>query len=98
MNKKTDFRRKVVCAAVRSNDGKVLAGTRHYSPDMVATMRLMGKEGERFRAKADRNQGFLDNFGNYLSRKEAYIVAVEAGQIKDGDGHRPGKLHSEDLY
>ena len=48
-------------------------------------------------------QGFVDQFGNFYSREEAWIIAVTNGQIirrvggdmsLDGEG----KLFSENLY
>jgi hypothetical protein len=51
--------------------------------------------------KSDWEQGFIDNKGNFLSRKEAYIVAKNAGQVIrrcGGDDTDGGILHSENLY
>lgn len=43
-------------------------------------------------------QGFLDNKRNFLTREEAYKVALDAGQVTDETAHKPGTLFSEDLY
>lgn len=48
----------------------------------------------------DLNQGFIDQYSNYWTRKEALIIATNANQI---GRHRPktwaeDELFSEDLY
>ena len=49
--------------------------------------------------KASIEQGFIDNFGNFLTREEAWLVAKAAGQvIKVCGGNGSGKLFSENLY
>jgi hypothetical protein len=48
-----------------------------------------------------REQGFVDNKGNFLSRKEAFVVAKNAGQLIrrcGGDDAQGGILYSENLY
>lgn len=39
-------------------------------------------------------QGFTDQYGNFLTREEAYPIAKAAGQIIRED-HCPGTLYSE---
>lgn len=43
-------------------------------------------------------QGFLDNDGNFLDRKEALILATSAKQIKCESSIRSNQLFSEDLW
>ena len=45
-------------------------------------------------------QGFIDDKGNFLTRKQAYIVATTEGQIKHRlKGQYDGnELYSEDLW
>jgi hypothetical protein len=44
-------------------------------------------------------QGFVDNNGKFLTRSEAYEVALAAGQIRHKTGNPSSKeLFSEDLY
>ena len=46
-------------------------------------------------------QGFLDDSGEFLTRKEAYVLAVQNGQINrlKGDQYYQGdELYSEDLW
>ena len=94
--------RRVVCAAVRSRDGQVLLGIRHYSEDMH-TQIAMRMDGSQFKHRRDEDQGFVDQHGVFMDRIEAYKVAENAGQI-----YRPGRvgqtpdgefrLYSEALY
>ncbi len=43
-------------------------------------------------------QGFIDQYGKWLTREEAWKVAKKAGQIKYSSGYCDGTLFSEDLY
>ena len=46
-------------------------------------------------------QGFLDDSGEFLTRKEAYVLAVQNGQInrlKGDQYYQGGELYSEDLW
>ena len=94
--------RKVVCAALKAKDGDVLLGIRHYSKDMVEQISNR-KDGEKFHNLYGENQGFVDQYGNYLTREEAYIIAKNAGQLKEHErcksvvNGKP-KLFSEMLY
>jgi hypothetical protein len=54
-----------------------------------------GKLPEEWRGA---EQGFIDQYGRFLTREEAYVIAEKAGQIKYGPEHSRGTLYSEDLY
>lgn len=43
-------------------------------------------------------QGFLDESGRFLSRRQALVSARLFGQIKDESQIRAGRLFSEDLW
>lgn len=43
------------------------------------------------------SQGFYTSHGRYVNRKDAYKIAMEAGQIS-GEYNENGILFSEDLY
>ena len=97
------LQRVIVCAANRFKlkDGGelVIPGTRHYSKDMALVLDQMRDKVVSEQVYGD-DQGFLDQWGNYLTRKEALIVATHAGQIntrrvKSGPADT---LFSEDLY
>lgn len=93
----------VVCAALRQGD-VIVAGARHFDKVMLSQIALMNlpKKWE---------QGFIDQYGNFLTRSEAWIVADHRGQIRrptgfetDYNSPRPanfgdnGLLFSENLY
>lgn len=93
--------RRVVCAAIRAADGDVLLGVRHYSADMHAQIDAR-RDGEKFKHRHDQDQGFVDQWGKYMTREEAYQVALLSAQIlypyACGNGLDGPKLYSEGLY
>jgi len=87
---------RVVCAAVRNKSGLIVAGARHLDSIMRAQIEAMGKSPKDFSDPDD--QGFIDQWGQFLSREEAWLVAEKRGQVIrrcGGDGER---LYSENLY
>lgn len=93
--------RRVVCAAIRAADGSVLLGIRHYSADMHAQIAARN-DGQKFKHRHDDDQGFVDQHGVYMTREDAYQVALAAGQLRYPDACGQGldgpKLYSEGLY
>lgn len=85
--------RRVVCAANRSGS-IILCGARHWDTVMHKQAEAM-KMSRTKRSMAE--QGFIDQFGVFLTREEAFILAKEKGQIK-GKPNVEGTLFSEDLY
>lgn len=85
-------KQKVVCAAIRLTGGLIITGARHFDEIMVATLDAC----EMF--QPDAAQGFIDQWGNFLTREQAYEVALRQGQYKPWGNHTPGVLYSEDLY
>ncbi len=82
----------VVCAANRIGD-VVLCGARHWDKVMRAQLFAMGMKG------GGEEQGFIDQFGDFLTRKEAMEIVKKNGQPFDkerngGDVY----LFSEGLY
>lgn len=76
---------------------------------MRATARALSgvKEGDAEWYKWDMNrevQGFIDQFGVFMNRNEAWDVALAAGQIRyiESWNYRPSEggyvLYSENLY
>lgn len=88
--------RVVVCAANRSKTtGKIVCGARHWDE----RMREWAFEGNERKADwLSAEQGFIDQFGVWMNRQEAWTVAEAAGQIKYGPITAKGTLYSEDLY
>lgn len=83
---------RVVCAAVRLKQGIVVCGPRHFD----ATMRKMIEQLRLSVTAAE--QGFVDQFGNFLTREEAWDIAKARGQILHERSICLGTLYSENLY
>lgn len=83
---------RVVCAALRHEEGAIICGPRHFDDTMRAQISAQGGDWRR----AD--QGFVDQFGKFLTREEAYEIAVKNGQHRHGEGADGRMLYSEDLY
>lgn len=92
---------RIVCAAIRAADGDILIGIRHYSRDMHVQIQSR-HDGKKFMNRLDEDQGFVDQFGKFYSRQEAYFIADRNGQILNekacGRGLTGEKLYSEGLY
>lgn len=84
--------RRVVCAAIRDASGRIVLGARHFDHRMVETIRGMTSYAEPW------EQGFIDQRGNFLTRQEAWVIAVEASQIVRDVPGPVGTLFSEHLY
>jgi hypothetical protein len=90
---------RVVAAAIRLDEhfpGLVVCGVRHFDGFMIAQLDALGIE----KAFAH-EQGFIDNKFEFLTREQAWSVALAAFQFDPAsaefDGIR-GSLHSEDLW
>ena len=86
--------RRIVCAAVLYPDGTMLVGPRHFD-------NVMRMQYERFGIKHSEDesvQGFVDQWGEFLTREEAHEVAIMQGQIMRRCGGDNGRLFSENLY
>lgn len=92
------WQRRVVAAANRYGDVIVVAD-RHHSKFMNSQLKVL-KEAGVISTVHTRDQGFIDNQGNFLTREEACVVAREAGQINQVRlKNTPFReLFSEDLY
>lgn len=89
--------RKIVCAAIQNiqYNSVVILGIRHFDKNMRSQIIPFALSAEN----KWWNQGFIDNKGNFLDRKEAYKIAKEAGQIIEKTGGKDSQeLYSEDVY
>lgn len=89
----------VVCAACKHND-LILCGARHWDKIMNKQLDTLKHAGCSL-FSGDFTQGFIDQFGTFLTREEAMKVAVAAGQevdIERGCGGDKDTLYSEGLY
>lgn len=88
----SSVQRRVVCAANRFRDGTIILGARHWDPLMCAHASAIGLEG------GNEEQGFIDQWRVFMTREEAWKVAVAANQIMRRVGGDEGCLYSENLY
>lgn len=97
---------RIVCAANKifikysEEEGEelVITGVRHYDSIMHGVLNLLD---EYVYSCIDRNkeeQGFIDQFGKFYTRREAYIIAKENNQIIRDLGYETDELFSEHLY
>ena len=94
-----DKPRVVVCAAMRKRHTdaslEIVTGPRHFDQTMHEQIR---SSVNHLKAVEEVEQGFIDQYGTFMSREEAYGVAKAAGQIKYRCGGDEGQLFSENLY
>lgn len=101
--------RRVVCAANRlillHSDWGEAAGEhlavapRHFSPLMHVHILAMVADGLGSRDLwRTSEQGFVDQYGTFMDRSEAFAVAKAAGQILYGPHLSGDQLDSSDLY
>jgi len=87
-------RRRIVCAAILFEQGMIV-GPRHYDAVMMAQYKAMGLK----QTEADGIQGFIDQFGTFFDREQAFEIATRQGQIRHKTGNPDStELFSEDLY
>lgn len=87
--------RRVVCAADRNRDGTVICSARHSDPRMHLQKAATGINWD------GAEQGFIDQWGVFMNRHEAWEVAWAAGQVikrVGNDTMNGGTLYSENLY
>lgn len=87
--------RRIVCAAIKHKvTGRIIAGARHY--DKIMRAQIAASEGiKSWRGAA---QGFIDQFGDFLERDEACVVAKAQRQRRHRCGGDEKTLYSENLY
>lgn len=92
--------RVVVCAAVRMNyfetKPEIITGPRHFDETMYR--QLKGSIKQNWPLEKDSEQGFIDQYGVFMTREEAWEVACAAGQIRYVLPNNYGRLFSENLY
>lgn len=88
-------KRFVVCAANKYGEF-VFTGVRHFCPVMIFNMSHYDVKG--LRQEHGEVQGFIDQHGIFMDRREAAIVAAQAGQLERYGDSKPDVLFSEDLY
>jgi hypothetical protein len=79
----------------------LVAGARHCDRVMGdVTYALQARHGTipGYQPFVTEDQGFIDQFGIYWTREEAWTIAEYQGQIVKRMGWLTGRLHSENLY
>lgn len=89
--------RRVVCASLYDKELDLnICGARHC--DTVMWYQICAMEGMKERVPS-MEQGFIDQWGKFMSREEAFEVATAAEQIIKKTGNPDSKeLFSEDIY
>lgn len=86
--------RRVVCAAIKFENGVIVVGPRHFDLTMHDQIRARGMS----KTPMEHQQGFIDQHGAFMGREEAYNVAANANQPLIRPAFHPGVLFSENLY
>lgn len=89
-----EVKRRVVCAALRYGNLLIL-GPRHFDLTMRKQISMHPAVSVDWSIA---EQGFVDQLGRFLSRREAWRVAHRAGQIIRRVGGDGEELFSENLY
>ena len=85
---------RVVCAAIRHEFGAIICGPRHFDSTMHEQI-----SNSTIKGWGLAEQGFVDQFGEFLTRKEALVIAKLAKQIfRNFDDDTGDELYSEHLY
>lgn len=91
---------RIICAANKLPNGVLLVGPRHWD----TTMRKQYKEmyGDNFTkwSHGEIEQGFIDQFGNFHTRKEALEIVLGDPVFRNHmrNPNAVYELYSEDLY
>lgn len=91
---------RVVCAANRMPDGTLFIGARHWDELMSdQARRYIEINGLCDHEVGGAEQGFIDQWGNFLTRKQAWRIAEANDQVlRRGPGFDGSELFSENLY
>lgn len=90
---------RIVCAALMMND-TIIAGPRHMDKTMREHIALLHERSDVCEWRTA-TQGFIDQFGDFYNRNDAWKIAEAANQILarcGGDTADGGTLYSENLY
>lgn len=93
----------IVCAANRNQFGEIVLGARHFDVRMHAAINVLRQLDAANKIAPVAyiwEQGFINQFGEFLDRKDAMIVATAANQVNKHDDRCPvgTELYSENLY
>lgn len=84
--------RRIVCAANKWDDGTIIIGVRHWD-------KFMHKQADAYGISSKKHeQGFIDQYGVFMTREEALELALKNGQRIRRCGGDSKELYSENLY
>ncbi len=87
--------RRVVCAAIQNNLGHIICSARHFDRLMHRQIDMNHCANELWKVA---DQGFIDQFGVFMTREDALVVALAANQRIRRCGGDEKRLYSENLY
>lgn len=87
-----ELNRRVVCAANKLASGLIVCGARHHDSIMNAQIKACDQ------THVGEVQGFIDQFGQFMTREEALVVASRQSQIRRNSEYETDMLYSENLY
>lgn len=92
--------KRMIAGVANRYGGIIVMGTRHYSNLMRMALDALGGSEVLIKWAGEENydQGFVDQYGTFLDRKEAWVLAESTGQIRYRDGLPTGTLYSEHLW
>lgn len=79
---------------INCDKGIVFAGRNH----MQCMYQMILMTGKRDAEAGRKVGGFLTNKNRFVKRKKAREIAINAGQVKEGDTYSKHLLYSEDLF
>jgi len=87
---------RIVGVAIKHDDCRMLSMPRPFRHDAVIhrAVQIFGVKT----INSEWKQGFVDQYGNFYTRKQALRIAKVAGQVDDSEGPRVEILMSEDLW
>lgn len=96
---------RVVCSANKLSNGMIVLGVRHWDSFMCNAFDNLIENIENYECSDlevylldNHEQGFIDQYGNFLTRKEAYVIAEKNNQIVRDIGYETDELYSEHIY
>ncbi len=84
---------RIVCAAIRNSRGEIICSPRHF--DTLMHHQIHNSVATDWKTA---EQGFVDQRGNFLTRRMALGIAEAANQIIRRVGGDDEELFSENLY
>lgn len=82
----------IVCSACRHREtGVIFCGARHFDSVMRGQIKAAGLKG------TGHEQGFIDQYGRFYDREQAWVIAERNNQIKNKVS-TDGTLYSENCW